>query len=713
MTRTSKVLIALAVIAGAAAAQSNFVKPRIAGQVIASQFGQWSSIASGPIISSGSPQTVTLESRTFTLPDSTPFSPLAVGTAIAISGDANPETVIPTSVNCASGGAVCTFAAVFAHVHPSNFMVGSGTDGLQEAINAALTTGGTVVVTPDWTGTTAQITGATGSATVEILDQRQGQYTWYGWTGSVYQAAWGINAPPPGIGSLTATHPSITPTSIEGTVYADQFPGANATAKINAAVTSLGASNGVVVTPPSLAQGALPTSVPGTMTYVAQNGLSTNSPTGEAITSGCPPDSGIANNLLVNLKQCSTNPGTVPQNTLYAEQTVSGSTTGNTQGVNWAGFFAGQIQNPSTTTAFQEEDGIEAEASSLGSGTPPSFKLVSLGAQSWVEDDATDSVTMPYAISVWARAPFIAGSGGTATIQQAWSLEADQPFAGSVDNAAQVLTSMRTQDSLKQEWQTTGTTVWNELVNNGPTHTDDMFLLGAASPGQSASIYLGHGGPEGGSSAPAPLYLNSGGAASVVVNGIGSPANFSAINAGTGGLAVSNGGTSPCPAASIGSIRLCNNSGVDTRNAANNGDVTLIQSNTSNNVWLDPNGDGVVIGSGQTPPALQGVDINSSNQVVSTHLTAPLPVVQGGTGSTSAAVGEGNISTTSGTSDSVTIAWPDGGSRTPGHCALSATNASAATNIATTYISAKSSNAITLTHAATSGMAYDVVCTVN
>jgi hypothetical protein len=46
-----------------------------------------------------------------------------------------------------------------------------------------------------------------------------------------------------------------------------------------------------------------------------------------------------------------------------------------------------------------------------------------------------------------------------------------------------------------------------------------------------------------------------------------------------------------------------------------------------------------------------------------------------------------------------------------GHCQLTATNASAATNLATTYISAKTSNQITVAHAATAAMTYDVVCT--
>jgi hypothetical protein len=46
-----------------------------------------------------------------------------------------------------------------------------------------------------------------------------------------------------------------------------------------------------------------------------------------------------------------------------------------------------------------------------------------------------------------------------------------------------------------------------------------------------------------------------------------------------------------------------------------------------------------------------------------------------------------------------------------GHCSLTATNATAATNIATTYISAKVANQITVTHTATASMTYDVICT--
>lgn len=75
--------------------------------------------------------------------------------------------------------------------------------------------------------------------------------------------------------------------------------------------------------------------------------------------------------------------------------------------------------------------------------------------------------------------------------------------------------------------------------------------------------------------------------------------------------------------------------------------------------------------------------------------------------------GAGSLTTTSATTDNVAVTWADAGTRTPVHCALTPTNSSAASNIATTYISAKSSNQVTVTHTATSGMTYDITCTPN
>ena len=66
------------------------------------------------------------------------------------------------------------------------------------------------------------------------------------------------------------------------------------------------------------------------------------------------------------------------------------------------------------------------------------------------------------------------------------------------------------------------------------------------------------------------------------------------------------------------------------------------------------------------------------------------------------------LTTTAATTDNVTIT----GMTSSGHCSISATNVAAATAIAGTYISAKTTNQITVTHAVTSNMNYDILCTL-
>lgn len=75
----------------------------------------------------------------------------------------------------------------------------------------------------------------------------------------------------------------------------------------------------------------------------------------------------------------------------------------------------------------------------------------------------------------------------------------------------------------------------------------------------------------------------------------------------------------------------------------------------------------------------------------------------------SAPVMPANLTTTAAASDNVTVT----GMTSSGHCTFSPTNASAATNIATTFISAKAANQITVSHAVTGSMTYDILCTSN
>jgi hypothetical protein len=68
-----------------------------------------------------------------------------------------------------------------------------------------------------------------------------------------------------------------------------------------------------------------------------------------------------------------------------------------------------------------------------------------------------------------------------------------------------------------------------------------------------------------------------------------------------------------------------------------------------------------------------------------------------------------SLTTTAATSNTVTVT----GMTSSGHCQFSPTNALAATNYSTSYVSAKTTNQITITHVATSGLTYDILCTSN
>jgi hypothetical protein len=68
-----------------------------------------------------------------------------------------------------------------------------------------------------------------------------------------------------------------------------------------------------------------------------------------------------------------------------------------------------------------------------------------------------------------------------------------------------------------------------------------------------------------------------------------------------------------------------------------------------------------------------------------------------------------SFTTTAATTDNVTVT----GMTSSGHCFLQATNSGAAGGIASVYVSAKTTNQITVTHTATAGWTFDVACTPN
>jgi hypothetical protein len=69
----------------------------------------------------------------------------------------------------------------------------------------------------------------------------------------------------------------------------------------------------------------------------------------------------------------------------------------------------------------------------------------------------------------------------------------------------------------------------------------------------------------------------------------------------------------------------------------------------------------------------------------------------------------GSLTTTAAASDSATIY----GVTTSSHCSLTPTNSSAASGIASSYISGVAANSVTVTHAATAGMTFNILCTPN
>lgn len=79
---------------------------------------------------------------------------------------------------------------------------------------------------------------------------------------------------------------------------------------------------------------------------------------------------------------------------------------------------------------------------------------------------------------------------------------------------------------------------------------------------------------------------------------------------------------------------------------------------------------------------------------VTPNISAPGPLV-------------GSLTTTSATSDTVTIT----GAKSTSHVSLQPTNSAAAGMLSSTYVSAKSSNSITITHPGTSGATFDIIVT--
>lgn len=292
-------LAILLLLSGVRAQSADFLKPRMGGVAVASQYGEWVLRTASPVSAPGQ-ATVALPTGNAVLPDSSAFQPLTPGSPIRIVDGAATETVIPESVQgCGLNSNVCSFTAIFQYAHPGAVPIASGTFGLQEAIQAMRASGGTVVLTPEWQGTAGMITGANGADNVVIRDERDGSETWYTWAGGEYVADFGLTAQ------------GVTqPRDWAGVLSAAAFAGADVGAQINAAIAGLPAGGGTVLLPPGTSAFATPIVItkPGVTLAGQNNTVLDYTGAGDAIVLGALGSSSAGNlNLWTVLKDFSLN----------------------------------------------------------------------------------------------------------------------------------------------------------------------------------------------------------------------------------------------------------------------------------------------------------------------------------------------------------------------------------------------------------------------
>ena len=143
-------------------------------------------VNSAPSAAASTTYTVTVFPSTIVVNGRT-VNPFSTTTRILIGSGANQETVTPTSVSgCGIGGITrsCSFTAAFTNAHGKGDQITSGSNGLDEALNDASNTGGTVVISPGYAGGIAPITDANIAASTAVFpnviieDDRKGIQEW-------------------------------------------------------------------------------------------------------------------------------------------------------------------------------------------------------------------------------------------------------------------------------------------------------------------------------------------------------------------------------------------------------------------------------------------------------------------------------------------------------------------------------------------------------
>ena len=201
---------------------------RVAGRFVAWNYGGWSLQVYKAPAGTGS-QTFSVTTASVQLGDGRQIMPFATNAPLKVGNET--VTVSAVGPNCVlSWGApgYCVLTATFSNKHTTADAVSSGTFGLQEALNdAGASGGGAVTVDSTWAsagGTSGMISAATLPSNTGIEDTRTGA-----------PAAAGVNGVP------------ITPSSVNGILYANQSAGATPAAQLAAAITAACAAGVKVV----------------------------------------------------------------------------------------------------------------------------------------------------------------------------------------------------------------------------------------------------------------------------------------------------------------------------------------------------------------------------------------------------------------------------------------------------------------------------------
>lgn len=148
--------------------------------------------------------------------DGTTFAPFATNAPLLFDIGSAAETVTPSAVsgaNTYSPGS-CLLTATFGNAHGQGCLVQSGTAGLQEAINAANTSGGGVVnIDQTWVGlggTSAMITAAVNGTKVSIVDVRGAFPSTFVWNGTGFQQAVQVLNTPVALSASGAIVPGVS-----------------------------------------------------------------------------------------------------------------------------------------------------------------------------------------------------------------------------------------------------------------------------------------------------------------------------------------------------------------------------------------------------------------------------------------------------------------------------------------------------------------------